>query len=186
MLTKTKALYQVKLVLDYLPQEEYDLIPKKTIDYILENMEYDESIIINPDIPLENQNIDDKSYRYLKEIISQVETGQTNNLKAETEKNTINANKSDINEGIKAENIRLQNLVEILQKENAKIPKVKDLFQKYKDELEKKSEKIKTLEDNNYYLQSQLDKIPKFIRRIFIKKNDVKLLESRKEGKNES
>ena len=35
MLSKAKALYQVKLILDYLPEEEYKLIPKETIDYRL-------------------------------------------------------------------------------------------------------------------------------------------------------
>ena len=32
MLSKAKALYQVKLILDYLPEEEYKLIPKETIN----------------------------------------------------------------------------------------------------------------------------------------------------------
>ena len=40
MLTKAKSLYQVKLILDYLPEEEYDLIPQETIDYIEDNFEY--------------------------------------------------------------------------------------------------------------------------------------------------
>lgn len=42
MLSKAKALYQVKLILDYLPEEEYKLIPKETIEYIENNFEYDE------------------------------------------------------------------------------------------------------------------------------------------------
>lgn len=33
MLSKAKAIYQVKLILDYLPDEEYKLIPQETIDY---------------------------------------------------------------------------------------------------------------------------------------------------------
>lgn len=44
MLTKAKALYQVKLILDYLPEEEYRQIPQEMIDYIEENLEYDENI----------------------------------------------------------------------------------------------------------------------------------------------
>ncbi len=74
----------------------------------------------------------------------------------------------------------MKNIVEILQKENAKIPKVKDLVQEYKDELEKRNEEIKILKVNNNYLQNQLSKIPKFIRMIFIKKDEVKLLEDGK------
>lgn len=178
MLTKAKMLYQVKLILDYLPEEEYNLIPKETINYIEDNFEYDENIKIDPNIPLENQNIDDNSYKYLEKIIAQVEKNQ---IKDDNENNHItNAEKSSETDYTKEENIRLKSLVEILQKENAKIPKVKDLVQEYKDELENKNEKIKELEANNYYLQSQLNRIPKFIRRIFIKEDDVKLLESGK------
>ncbi len=177
MLSKEKALYQVKLILDYLPQEEYDLIPQNTIDYIEDNFEYDENITINPDMPLEKQNIDEASYRYLEKIIAQVEEKSkdseiTNYISSVEESNRNN----DTNEEI----IRLKNIVEILQKENAKIPKVKDLVQEYKDELEKRNEEIKILKVNNNYLQNQLSKIPKFIRRIFIKKDEVKLLEDGK------
>ena len=114
----------------------------------------------------------------MEKIIAQVEKNQT---KDDNKNNhIINDEKSSEIDYTKEENIRLKNLVEILQKENAKIPKVKDLVQEYKDELEKKNEKIKALEDNIYYLQSQLNRIPKFIRRIFIKKDDVELLESGK------
>ena len=176
MLTKAKALYQVKLILDYLPQEEYDLIPQETIDYIEDNFVYDENITINPGIPLEKQNIDDESYRLLGKIIAQVEKNQTKDNNVNNHIN--NVEESNETDYAKEENIRLKSLVEILQKENAKIPKVKEIVQGYKDELEKKNEKIKMLENNNYYLQSQLNKIPKFIRKIFIKKDNVKLLES--------
>ena len=34
MLSQAKVLYQVKLILDYLPEEEYKLIPQEMIDYI--------------------------------------------------------------------------------------------------------------------------------------------------------
>ena len=44
MLSKAKLLYQVKLILDYLPKEEYNLIPQETIYYIEDNFEYDENI----------------------------------------------------------------------------------------------------------------------------------------------
>ena len=65
MIKKAKALYQVKLILDYLPEEEYKLIPKETIDYIEDNFEYDQNIVIDPNIPLEQQKIDDKAYEML-------------------------------------------------------------------------------------------------------------------------
>lgn len=43
MLSQAKVLYQVKLILDYLPEEEYKLIPQEMIDYIEDNFEYDEN-----------------------------------------------------------------------------------------------------------------------------------------------
>lgn len=38
MLSQAKVLYQVKLILDYLPEEEYKLIPQEMIDYIEDNL----------------------------------------------------------------------------------------------------------------------------------------------------
>ena len=66
MVSKSKALYQVKLILDYLPEDEYKLIPEETIDYIEENFEYDENFTINPKILLEKQKIDNFDLEILK------------------------------------------------------------------------------------------------------------------------
>lgn len=57
MLSQAKVLYQVKLILDYLPEEEYKLIPQEMIDYIEDNFEYDENFSIDPEIPLENKKL---------------------------------------------------------------------------------------------------------------------------------
>ena len=84
MITKAKALYQVKLILDYLPDEEYKLIPQETIDYIEDNFEYDENFSIDPSIPLEKQKIDDKAYEFLDKIVKSVESNK--------KENTINQN----------------------------------------------------------------------------------------------
>ena len=146
MLAKAKALYQVKLILDYLSQEEYNLIPQKTIDYIEDNFEYDENITINPDIPLENQKIDDQTYKILDKIIKQTENSQ--NIAHNSEVNDYIANVKEPNKEFDTgiENMKLKNLVELLKKENEIIPKVKDLVQEYKDELENANKKIKALE----------------------------------------
>ena len=72
-MTKEKALYQVKLILDNLNKEEYDLIPKNYIEYINQNMEYDENIKIDPSVPIEQQDIDEKAYDYLEKIINETE-----------------------------------------------------------------------------------------------------------------
>lgn len=179
MLTKAKALYQVKLILDYLPQEEYDLIPQKTIDYIDDNFEYDENITINPDIPLERQNIDDKTYELLERIINQVESHTKKQQKnKEIDEYVKSVKESNANFESNIENIRLKNLVEVLQKENSKIQKVKDLVQEYKDALKAKDEEIQELKNNNYILTQKLRKIPRVIRRIFIKESKIKFLNS--------
>ena len=116
MLTKAKALYQVKLILDYLSQEEYNLIPQKTIDYIEDNFEYDENITINPDIPLENQKIDDQTYKILDKIIKQTENSQ--NIAHNSEVNDYIANVKESNKEFDTgiENMKLKNLVELLKK----------------------------------------------------------------------
>ena len=63
-----------KYFLDYLPEEEYKLIPQDTIDYIEQNMEYDENIKISEDIPLEKQRIDDKTYEILEDIMKKIDS----------------------------------------------------------------------------------------------------------------
>lgn len=182
MVTKAKALYQVKLVLDYLPEEEYKLIPQETIDYIEENFEYDENFTIDPKIPLEKQRIDDKAYDLLEKIVKQTKIAHSN--KVYTKQN----NSSEINEYInkvkqsnenyetKIENIRLNNLIELLKKENNKIPKAKELLEEYKDALKQKDNEIEKLKRNNQELYECIQKLPKIIRRVFIKDFDTKLL----------
>ena len=73
MLTKSKSLYQVKLILDVLPNEEYKKIPKEIMEYIEENMECDQNISIDSTKPLEQQKIDDQTYQVLDEIIKRIE-----------------------------------------------------------------------------------------------------------------
>ena len=175
MLTKAKMLYQVKLILDYLPEEEYNLIPKETINYIEDNFEYDENIKIDSNIPLENQNIDDSSYKYLEKIIAEAEKNQKVSKNKELEDYIKDVKESNKNFETNVENIRLKELVELLKKENGKIPKIKSLVEDYKNALEEKNKKIEELEKNNKYLIELFNRIPKFIRKFFIKE-DIKLL----------
>lgn len=175
MLTKAKMLYQVKLILDYLPEEEYNLIPKEIINYIEDNFEYDENIKIDPNIPLENQNIDDESYKYLEKIIAEAEKNQKVSKNKEVEDYIKDVKESNKNFETNFENIRLKELVELLKKENEKIPKVKKLVEEYKNALEENNKKIEELEKNNRYLRELINKIPKFIRKLFIKE-EIKLL----------
>lgn len=73
----------------------------------------------------------------------------------------------------------LKKIVEILKKENSKIPKVKELCKDYRDELKKKDEEIERLKRVNLELYKDMQKIPKFLRKFFIKENKVKMLKRR-------
>lgn len=176
MLKKAKALYQVKLILDYLPKEEYELIPQEIIDYIEDNFEYDENITINPNIPLENQNIDDKAYEMLDEIINKAETNKKKNNESAIKEYVSKIKESNEEYDAKIENIKLKNIVELLRKENSKIPKAKELLEEYKKLIEQKDKEILKLKENNEYLYECIQKLPKIVRKIFIKESTIKLL----------
>lgn len=179
MVTKEKALYQVKLILDYLPDEEYKLIPKETIDYIENNFEYDENFSIDPNIPLEKQNIDYKAYETLDKIVKAAEYNKRHMKNLNTSEK--NGNFEEINEwnnsnNAEIENVRLKNLVEVLKKENSKISKAKDLIAEYKNMLQQKDEEIENLKRRNDELYNCIQKLPKIIKVLFIKDLNKKLL----------
>lgn len=181
MISKAKALYQVKLILDYLPEEEYRLIPEETIEYIENNFEYDENFSIDPKIPLEKQKIDDKAYEILDKIVKATETTKRENRLQNSAK--MNAyiqevKESNQNYNARIENIRLKNLVEMLKKENSKISKAKDLLTDYKDALKQKEEEIVKLKKNNQDLCNCIQGLPKIIKKLFIKDFNIKLLNS--------
>lgn len=181
MLSKAKALYQVKLILDYLPEEEYKLIPKKTIEYIENNFEYDENFSINPNIPLEKQKIDDKAYEILDKIVKATEVTKNENKlhdKAKMNAYIQEVKESNQNYNDRIENIRLKNLVEMLKKENSKILKAKDLISDYKDALKQKEDEIEKLKKNNQDLYNCIQGLPKIIKKLFIKDLNIKLLNS--------
>ena len=169
MLSKAKALYQVKLILDYLPEEEYKLIPKETIEYIENNFEYDENFSINPNIPLEKQKIDDKAkVKFVKIFKSNVFTKNENKLHDKAKMNAYiqEVKESNQNYNDRIENIRLKNLVEMLKKENSKILKAKDLISDYKDALKQKEDEIEKLKKNNQDLYNCIQGLPKIIKKL--------------------
>lgn len=181
MLSKAKALYQVKLILDYLPEEEYKLIPKETIDYIEDNFEYDENFSIDPKTPLEKQKIDDKAYEMLDKIVKSAEITKKENKSiknAEMDSYLKKVRESNQNYNARIENVRLKNLVEMLKKENSKIPKAKDLLSDYKDALKQKEDEIEKLKKNNQDLYNCIQRLPKIIKKLFIKDFNIKLLNS--------
>ena len=131
MLSQAKVLYQVKLILDYLPEEEYKLIPQEMIDYIEDNFEYDENFSIDPEIPLEKQKIDDKAFEMLDKIVRSAEITKKENKSiknAEIDSYLKEIRESNQNYNARIENIRLKNLVEILKKKNSKISKSKEFI----------------------------------------------------------
>ena len=74
MVAKDKALYQVKVILDYLPRDEYALISPETIEYIDENYEFDENFSLDLNVPLYEQKISSKAYSVLKKVVKEIET----------------------------------------------------------------------------------------------------------------
>lgn len=171
-MTKEKALYQAKLIIDNLSEEEYNLIPKDFISYINENMEYDEKITINPNIPLEEQKIDDKTYDILEEMLNKIDKNAIKNIEESEE--IVEGSKEF--EDLKNENMKLKKLAETLQLENSKIAKIKELVRDYKDELSKKSGEIEELKAQNEALYNSIKKCPKLIRKIYFKDFESKLL----------
>ena len=168
-MTKEKALYQVKLIFDAMDENDYKRIPQETIDYVEQNMEYDENIKIDPDIPLEDQNIDDYACDFLEKMINDIERrereqGSTPNV----------APASSTSNGMDVE--ALKELVEKLRVENGKIPQMKELLTKYKTELENKNTEIDNLKKRNEELFAEIEKVPKFFRKIFLSNLEKKLL----------
>ncbi|MBO4293050.1 MAG: hypothetical protein J5881_01495 [Clostridia bacterium] len=162
-MNQNQALYQVKLILDYMPDEDYNKIPKETIQYIHENMEEDESIYVKPDVPLEKQDIDEKTYDILDKIIKQIEYSESNH----------HENSNKIKELSREE---LISLLESYKQENAKIGKAKDLIIQYKQALEQKDREIVELKEANQDLYTNIQKCPKIIKRLFFRKMESKLL----------
>ncbi len=92
MITMEEAFYQAKLILDCLPSDEYQLIPKNDIDFLKKNMKVDNSIVIDPFCSLEEQNIDDKTYDVLNMIVSKVDMNKIGNVSFENTQVDLNEN----------------------------------------------------------------------------------------------
>jgi len=158
-MTKEKAFYQVKLILDNLNEEEYNLIPKEDIEYINENMEISEDIIIDTSKPLEEQDIDDKACEYLEKILNKIEKNQQ--ICKEYE-------------GFS----RLNLITEINKYKNeaGKNNEIRKLLEDYKNLVNKKNEEIEKVKENNKLLYDSIQKCPKLIRKIYFKDFELKLL----------
>lgn len=171
-MTKGQAYYQAKLIIDGLSEEEYNLIPKDFIDEVNENMEYDENVTINPELPLEEQDIDDKTYDILERMLNKIDKDAIKNI----ENNEGIVEGSDEFDSLKKENLQLKELIERLKRENSKIVQIKDLVQEYKEELGKKAKEMEELKAQNEELLNSIKKAPKLIRKLYFKEFESKLL----------
>ena len=100
-------------------------------------------------------------------------------------KSLYNENVRDYISKLKKENESFNNKVEIfklnqtIQKmkgENNKIPKAKILLEKYKELLTQKEQENAKLKKYNKYLYEYIQNIPAFIRKIFTKESNEKII----------
>lgn len=170
MFTKAKSLYQVKLILECLPEEEYKLIPQETINYIEDNFEYDKNIAIDPNIPLEEQNIDNKTYEFLDKVLKEIDKKEKHkSINTDVSSYISKVKKENEDFNAKIEIIMLKEIIESLKKENSKIPKAKALIKDYQELVNKKDKEISNLKQDNTKLYEDIQKIPIVLRKIFIK-----------------
>lgn len=183
MLSKPQYLYQVKLIIDCFPEEDYNSIPKETLNYIENNMQVDSSIVINPEISLEEQNIDPQTWQFLQKIAEDVDNNKFYN-EFKKEINEYIENISEQNAGIEAriDNINLNKDVEKLHQQTQKLPKAKELIIDYQKVIANKEKEIKSLQDECNSLKEMINRLPKFIKMLFLRNKKVKLLEE-KNGK---
>lgn len=193
-MTKSKAYYQAFLVLSCLSKEEYSLIPEELLDEIKTKMEVDEDIKIDSNIPIEKQKIDDKAYDILDRVIKSIEKKYGKDAIYEPQKyakDEKNAPKSEkmpqksaeiTQKDPKLDNLELKNITNALEEEKEKVEKAKNLIIDYKEVIEQKDarirelkEEIESLKEDNVALNSMIQKVPGFLRKIFIK-DDIKML----------
>lgn len=180
-MTKSKAYYEAYLVLQCLSEVEYNLIPKDLLNEITTKMEKDDSIVVDPSIPLEKQKLNDKTYDILDKVITAIENAYGKDaidhpedvvVKEEPKsKNRPMVEEIDLDLDVKPdikpskynsmpdsrlreENIRLQSIIATLRAENAKVGKAKDLVLDYKGLVEKQEKEISKLKEEVTKLQT--------------------------------
>ncbi len=98
-------------------------------------------------------------------------------IEVEEKKPNIKAEKAPENaKDLKEENLKLHNIIKALEEENKKISEAKTLYYDYKEVVAKKDERIRALKQendalkrNNEELIETIQKVPKLVRKIFIK-----------------
>ena len=143
-------------------------------------MKEDPNIVINPNVSLEEQDIDPQTLKLLKNIINIVDE---NNFYEEYRKELSKyiENVIEQNRGFEAriDNINLNKNISKLEVENEKIPQAKELVYGYKKVIENKDKEIEELKNECNSLKEMLNKIPKFIKTLFLGNKKVKLLKEK-------
>ena len=180
-MTKAKSYYEAYLVLQCLSEVEYNLIPKDLLYEITSRMEKDDSIKIDPSIPLEKQKLSEKTYDILDRVINAIEKAYGKDAidhpedvvvekKDDTRRNKVTVEEIDLDydapqkpsydysrdvpdSKLKEENIRLKNIIESLKQENAKVGMAKDLVIDYKNLVKKQELEISKLKEQVTKLQ---------------------------------
>ena len=130
-----------------------------------------------------------EKYAKIDEIEVDLEPPKKENVKPQNNNNFAKPNDNRQNDNsrkrlreLEDENIRLKGIISALEEENKKIDKAKELFIDYKEVVSKKDSKIQELNEEinelkkaNSELHSQIESLPKLVRKIFIK-DDVKML----------
>ena len=182
MVAKDKALYQVKVILDYLPRDEYALISPETIEYIDENYEFDENFSLDLNVPLYEQKISSKVYSVLKKVVKEIET----NAEIYKDIQLDNMSNEDVQKNLritKSENLKLKQMIENLKVNSDKVDDAKQLVIDYRqvltnkdDEIIKLKEQLSSVQKDNEDLIGMMNKVPSFFRKLFIGKEECKLL----------
>lgn len=168
MLSKAKAMYQTWLIIDGLPKTEQNLISHDLLEEIKTSMEVDENITIDFNIPLEQQKLDDKTWNMLDKVLKNAKKNGYEKNKNKNEKTTNEVEK------IKLENIALTEQLKKMTEQS------KELVMDYKKAFETSQAENEKLKKNCEDLISSLNKIPKWIRGIFLGNGKTKLLVDRK------
>ncbi|MEG0873441.1 MAG: hypothetical protein RSD14_05815 [Clostridia bacterium] len=182
-----KSLYEVKLILDYLSKEELAQIPKEVIDFIEDNFEYDENVVIDPKKNLTKQNLNKETFKMLDKIIKEIENNclkTSNNIEEYNINTNNNKEKKEYIAAVKKDNkyrqtdldnFKLKAKVDELIQEKNKLYKAKDLLEQYNEKLKSCQQEISNLKEINNNYQEYIDNIPRIVKKIFIKnKNELK------------
>ncbi len=194
MLSKEKAMYQTWLIIEGLSKKEKSLISTDLLNEIKNTMEKDENIKIDFSIPLEKQKLDTKTWSMLGKVMKSAERNGYKKPKkmVENVEETYNNGKGTNNfemeneniETIKLENIKLaQELSQTKENVRELIAGYKKAFEdsqaenaKLRQDYEVSENEVEKLKQDCKELIQMFDRIPGFIRKIFVKDEKIKML----------